>query len=67
MWTIYIGRNNSLLKINNLHSKNKKIKCLNDANQDAPLIFDNAVQTLEKAGNMTGGELVVLCSCTKYK
>lgn|GEM_PF-4675281 len=26
MWTIYIGRNNSLLKINNLHFKNKKNK-----------------------------------------
>ena len=55
MWTIYIGENNSLLKINSLHFEKKKIKCPNDAIQDAPLIFDNAVQAPEKAGNMTGG------------
>lgn len=48
MWTIYIGENNSLLKINSLHFEKKKIKCPNDANQDAPLIFDNAVQTSKR-------------------
>ena len=52
---IYIGKNVTFLKINILYFKNKKSKCPNDANQDAPLIFDNAVQALEKAGNMTGG------------
>lgn len=45
---IYIGKNVTLLKINSLHFKNKKIKCLNGASQDAPLIFDNAVQPREK-------------------
>lgn len=47
MWTIYIGENNSLLKINSLHFEKKKIKCPNDASQDAPLILDIEVQPLK--------------------
>lgn len=45
---IYIGKNVTLLKINILYFKNEKSKCPNDAIQDAPLIFDNAVQTSKR-------------------
>ena len=49
MGAIYIGKNLTLLKINDLYFEQRKVKSSNSILQDAPLIFDIEVQPLERA------------------
>lgn len=49
MGVIYIGKNLTLLKINDLYFEQRKIKSSNSVWHHAPLIFDIEVQPLKRA------------------